>query len=228
MDGDVKRRSYDTARRQARSAETRQRILAAAQDLILVNGYRATKVAAIAARAGVNVDTVYQLVGRKPLILRELIEQAISGTDHPVTARERDYVKAMKEEPDPAQKLTLYAKAVCEIQGRTAPLFLALRDASSTEPEAHRVWQEISERRAKNMRHLVRDLRDCGGLRAGLSVEQAADVVWVMNSSEMYVLFTVERGWSPHRYERWLGDAWRRLLLNERSNPAGSPRNHLL
>ena len=36
--------------------------------------------AGIANRAGVNVDTVYELVGRKPVLLRELIEQAISGT----------------------------------------------------------------------------------------------------------------------------------------------------
>jgi hypothetical protein len=131
-----------------------------------------------------------------------------------VIAEERDYVKAMKEEPDPARKLALYARAVCDIQGRMAPLFLALRDASTTEPEAHQVWQEISERRATNMRRLVRDLRDSGGLRSGLSVDQAADVLWAMNSSEMYVLLTGERGWSPRRYENWLTEAWCRLLLD--------------
>lgn len=214
MATDVKRRSYDASHRRRRSVETKQRILVAARDLILENGYRATKIAAVAARAGVNVDTVYELVGRKPVVLRELIEQAISGAGRPVIAEERDYVKAMREEPDPARKLALYAHAVCDIQMRMAPLFLALRDASSTEPEAHQVWQAISERRATNMRKLVRDLRDSGGLRSGLSVDEAADVVWAMNSSEMYVLFTVERGWSPRRYERWLAEAWCRLLLD--------------
>jgi AcrR family transcriptional regulator len=214
MDRNVKRRAYDATFRQARSAETKQRILEVARDLIVRDGYRATKIAAIAARADVNVDTVYELVGRKPMVLRELIEQAISGADRPVIAEERDYVKAMKEEPDPARKLALYARAVCDIQGRMAPLFLALRDASTTEPEAHQVWQEISERRATNMRRLVRDLRDSGGLRSGLSVDQAADVLWAMNSSEMYVLLTGERGWSPRRYENWLTEAWCRLLLD--------------
>ena len=87
---DVKRRTYDTTRRQAQSAETRQRILGAARRLILERGYRATKIADIATEAGVNVDTVYALVGRKPVLLRELIEQAIAGTDHPVIAEERD------------------------------------------------------------------------------------------------------------------------------------------
>jgi AcrR family transcriptional regulator len=214
MGRDVKRRTYDATQRQARSAETRQRILEAARDLILEKGYRATKIAEIAAGAGVNVDTLYELVGRKPVVLRELIEQAISGTDRPVIAEERDYVQAVQHEPDPAKKLAIYANAVSVIQGRMAPLFLALRDVSSTEPEAHRVWQEISERRADNMRKLVRDIRRCGGLRAGLSVDQAADMVWAMNSSELYVLLTVERGWSPRRYAKWLADAWCRLLLD--------------
>jgi hypothetical protein len=100
-----------------------------------------------------------------------------------------------------------------ETHVRMAPLFLALRDASSTEPEAHQVWRDISNRRAINMRKLVRDLRDAGGLRGGLSVKEAADVVWATNSSELFVLLTVERGWSLSQYERWLADTWCRLLL---------------
>jgi len=214
MDRDVKRRTYDASHRQARAAETRQKILEAARGLILAKGYRATKIADIAAEAGVNLDTVYELVGRKSVVLRELIEQAISGIGRPVIAEERDYVKAIQQEPDPAKKLSLYANAVCKVQGRMAPLFLALRDASSTEPEAQQVWREISERRADNMRKLVRDIRGSGRLRAGLSVDQAADVVWAMNSSELYVLLTVERGWSSRRYASWLADAWCRLLLD--------------
>jgi hypothetical protein len=63
------------------------------------------------------------------------------------------------------------------------------------------------------MRKLARDLRDAGGLRAGLSINEAADVIWATNSSELYVLLTVERGWSPRRLERWLADTWRRVLL---------------
>lgn len=210
---DVKR-IYDSARRQARSAETRQRIVNAARELMMEVGYRATTIAAVAARAAVNVDTVYELVGRKPVLLRELIEQAISGSDRAVVAEERDYVTAVVAEPDPAEKLAIYASAVRQIQQRIAPLFLALRDASSTEPEALAVWHEISQRRAANMRKLARDLRQTGGLRQDLSIDEAADVIWATNSSELYVLLTVERGWSPRRFEQWLADTWRRLLLD--------------
>jgi hypothetical protein len=46
-------------------------------------------------------------------------------------------------------------------------------------------------------------------------VHEAADTVWVTNSPEVYVLLTVDRGWSPARYERWLAETWGRLLLQE-------------
>jgi hypothetical protein len=119
----------------------------------------------------------------------------------------------MRAEPDPTRKLAIYARAVCETQVRMAPLFLALRDASSTEPDAQEVWHDVSERRAANMRKLVRDLRDVGGLRPGLSIDEAADVMWATNSSELFVLLTVERAWSHSYYERWLADTWCRLLI---------------
>ncbi len=209
----VKSRTYDNTAREAQSEETRQRILDAGRELMVERGYRSTTVAAIATRAGVHVDTVYELVGRKPVLLRELIEQALSGTDATVAAEDREYVKAIRAERDPARKLAIYARAVREIQARMAPLLLALRDASATEPDAAEVWREISDRRAANMRKLAQDLEAAGGLRAGLSIAEAADVIWATNSSELYVLLTVERGWPPDRYERWLADTWCRLLL---------------
>jgi AcrR family transcriptional regulator len=209
----VKSRSYDNTARQALSRDTRQRIIDAARALIIERGYRATTIADIAATAGVHVDTIYQLVGRKPVLLRELIEQALSGADHPIDAEQRGYVQAIQAEPDPARKLIMYASAVRVIQGRMAPLFLALRDAAATEPEAQQVWRDISQRRAANMRLLVRDLQAAHGLRSDLSIDEAADMLWATNSSELYVLLTLERGWSADRYQAWLADTWHRLLL---------------
>ena len=204
---------YDNTTRAVQSEQTRQRIVESARALILQHGYRATTIAAIARAAGVHVDTVYELVGRKPVLLRELIEQAISGADRAVPAPERGYVAAIRAEPDPCAKLAMYARATRDIHVRMAPLVLAVRDASSTEPDAMAVWRDISTRRAANMRKLARDLQAAGGLRAGLTVDEAADVIWATNSAEVYLMFTTERGWSPDRYQRWLTNAWCRLLL---------------
>jgi len=209
----VKTRRYDNTNRSEKSDETRRAILDVARARMLERGYRATTIADIARSAGVHVDTVYTLVGRKPVLLRELIEQAISGSDKAIPAEQRDYVSAIRSEPDPRRKLAIYARATREIHARLAPLLLALRDASTTEPDARAVWDEISERRAMNMRHLAEDLESVGGIRAELSIAEAADTIWVTNSAEVYVLLTTERGWPPHRYERWLADTWSRLLL---------------
>ena len=209
----VKRRTYDSASRRAQSAQTRQRIVDAARALLLAKGYRATTVGAVAKSAGVSVDTVYQLVGRKPMLLREVIEQAISGTDRAIAAEDREYVKEMRAEADPARKLALYAAAMRAIHARMAPLHLALRDASTTEPEALEVWQDISNRRALNMRQLAAELRAAGGLRDDLSVEEAGDILWATNSADLYVLLVADRGWSPVHYQAWLADTWVRILL---------------
>jgi len=209
----VKTRKYDNAARLAKSDETRQAILDAARAQMLERGYRATTIAGIARAAGVHVDTVYALVGRKPVLLRELIEHAISGSDGVIPAEQRDYVAAIRSEPDARRKLAIYARATREIHARLAPLLMALRDASTTEPEAEAVWGEISARRALNMRRFAEELNSAGGIRPGLSITDAADTIWVTNSAEVYVLLTVERGWTPRRYERWLADTWARLLL---------------
>jgi AcrR family transcriptional regulator len=207
-------RTYDNADRHGRSLDTRARILGVAHDLLTTKGYRATTIAEIARTAGVHVDTIYELVGRKPALLRALIERAISGGDEPLAPAERDYVRAMRAEPDPVRKLTIYAAATCTIHTRMAPLLLALRDAASTEADAQQVWDEISDRRAKNMRNLVAELGPPGTLRRGLDIDTAADIVWATASAELFVLFTVQRHWSLDDYRNWLADSWQRLLLD--------------
>ena len=206
-------RRYDGSGRRARSEATRRRILDVARAQLVERGYRATTVSGIAAGAGVHVDTVYALVGRKPALLRELVEQALSGTDHAVPALDRPYVAAIRAEPDPARKLATYAAGTADMLGRAAPLLLALRDAAATDEAADRLRREFGDRRAANMRLFVQDVADAGGLRPGLTVDEAADTVWATNSPELYALLTVDRGWAPARYTAWLADTWGRLLL---------------
>ncbi len=213
MGGPVKRQ-YDSRGRQAKSAATRHRIVAAARQLMLERGYRRTPVSDIADAAGVNVDTVYALVGRKPLILREIVEQAISGREEAQpTADDRDYVAAIRAEPDARAKLRIYAAATRQIQERLAPVVRAIQEAAPSEPEVGALWHEITERRAANMRTFVSDVAAAAPLRDGLDVERAADIVWTLNSTDVFVLLTVDRGWTVDEYERWLADTWTRLLL---------------
>ncbi|WP_327092215.1 TetR/AcrR family transcriptional regulator [Nonomuraea sp. NBC_01738] len=208
--GQVKRRYDASGRRQAAEAN-RQAILEAARELFTTRGYAATTVKDIAERAGVAVDTVYAVVGRKPALFLELVESALSGTDQAVPARRRDYVHAMRGEPDAGRKLEIYAGAIGDIHRRLAPLLRVAQTA--THVEVVDIWQGIADRRAANMRELAQDLLGTGQLRPELGVDEIADIVWATNSPEFYCLLVEDRGWPPERFTAWLGDAWRRLLL---------------
>ncbi len=210
MSGPVKRR-YDASRRREGAARTRAAILDAARELFAERGYAATAMTAIADRAGVALDTVYASVGRKPRLARLLIETAISGTDQAVPAGQRDYVRAIQATPDAAAKITIYAAAIAAIAPRMALVLGVIQEAARDEPELAALWAEIAERRAANMRLFVADLATVAPLR--LDPDQAADIVWATNAAEMYQLLVGERGWSPQRYEDFLADTWRRLLL---------------
>ncbi len=211
--GSSTQRRYDAPRRRAAAAQTRRAIADAARRLFLERGYAAATMAGIAAAAGVSHETVYATFGPKPALFRCLVEIALSGTEDPVPALERDIVRQVRAEPDPSRILDLFAHTVRLLQHRVAPLVMVLNEGGQTDPDLKALADELSARRVGHMRVFIADVAAKGGLRADLSVETAADVIWVMNSSEFYVLCVRDRGWTPEFFEQWLADAWKRLLL---------------
>lgn len=218
MSDDVNtRRPYQSVERAEQALATRRAVLDAARQLFTNRGYAATTVAEIASTAGVNVDTLYAAVGRKPAILRELVETAISGRDHPVPAEDRDYVRAIQAATTAREKIDLYAAAIARMGPRTAPIFLALRDSAARDPQCAALYSEITKRRAANMRLFAADLRSTGELRGDLTDEQVADIVWSMNAPEYFSMLVAQRGWTAEAFGSFLADAWRRLLLQDRA-----------
>jgi AcrR family transcriptional regulator len=207
------KRPYRSSVREEQAKRTRQAILTSARQLFSEQGYSGTTIAQIAATAGVAVDTVYASVGTKPAVMRLLMETAISGTDQAVPAEQRDYVQQVTAAATAQDKITIYAAAVTKINGRMAPLHLVLRGAAATAPELAGIRDEISARRAANMRLFAHDLARTGQLRPDLDTDEVADIVWSMNSAEYFTLLVRERGWDPDRFAAWLADAWCRLFL---------------
>jgi hypothetical protein len=137
----------------------------------------------------------------------------ISGTDQVVPAEQRDYVRQVRAAATAREKIRIYASAVTAANTRLAPLHLVLRGAASQDGELARIRDEISERRAANMRLFAQDLASTGELRPGLDPGEVADVVWSMNSAEYFTLLVRERSWDSSRFAAWLSDAWVRLFL---------------
>src|ERR1700722_6012394 len=206
------RKPYHSPRRAEQAIATRGAVLDAARELFIEQGYAVTTVADIARLARVAVDTVYAAVGRKPALLREVLETAISGSDQAVPAEQRDYVARVRAAKGAREKIETYVAALVEIQPRLAPVYLALRDAAPTAPDSAATWREISERRARNMRAFAADLRATGELRTDLSDDDIADIVWSMNGPEYWTLLVSDRGWSSEQFGNHLTDAWQRLF----------------
>ena len=206
------KRSYDGSGRRAAAERRRLAILAAAQELFAEGGYAATSVQAVADRAGVAIDTVYATVGRKPQLLLAVHDMALAEGPAPVPPGERDYVRAVREATSAEAKIRTYAAALARILPRTVPVMRALREAGATEPECAAQYDAISERRAANMRLFVADLRSTGELRPELSDDDAADLVWSLNSPEWFGLVT-SRGRTPEQYSALLAEVLVGTLL---------------
>lgn len=209
----VKTRRYHSPARRQQAEETRHAVLRAARTLFSGRGYAETSVADVARRADVSVDTVYASVGRKPQLLLAVHDMILGSSEEPVPALERDYVRRVREAPTAEDKIRCYADALGEVLPQTVPLDAALREAGAHDPECRELRESISRRRRAHMRLFVADLQATGRLRPELDLEQAADLVWSMNSPDYFQLLA-GAGYAPERYADLVADAWTRVLLS--------------
>src|SRR5829696_7801027 len=82
-------RPYRSTRRQQQAAQTRHDVLMAAMRLFNTTGWSGTTMAAIAAEAGVAVETIYSGFGSKKQLLRLAMDVAVVGDAEPVPLADR-------------------------------------------------------------------------------------------------------------------------------------------
>src|SRR6266852_758971 len=102
-------RRYDSPRRRQQAAATRGEILDAAKRLFAEQGYAATTMAAIAGEAGVALKTVYVAFETKGGVLRALWNLLLRGDEDDAPVAERQWYRAVLEEPDPERQVRLNA-----------------------------------------------------------------------------------------------------------------------
>lgn len=200
-------------RRSEQAERTRRRILDAATALFTDPGYAATTIDAIAARADVAVETVYSRFRNKPNLLVAILEPAIVGSEAPVALLDLPEIAEIRACPDQHRKLNMLAHVSRTVLQRTHQAHRILRAAASVDPKAAALEQLDSRRRYQGQVTFIAMLLDAAPLRDGLTTEQAADTYATLASPETYAFLTGTRGWTPQRYEEWLADSLRRLLL---------------
>lgn len=198
----VKRR-YDSTRRQQQAGETRRAILGAAAVLFVDPGYAATPLTAVAAKAGVAVQTVYAVFGTKRQLLSELVDVAVAGDDEPVALPQRPFVAEIGALADPVAKLTRFARHLAETNARVAEVMLALAGAATADPDAAVIWRKNLDERRLGMLGLASDLLATGAVREDLDVERVADVLWLAMDVRNYDWLVRQRGWTLEQYQAW-------------------------
>ncbi|HEX8006997.1 MAG TPA: helix-turn-helix domain-containing protein [Trebonia sp.] len=195
-----------TGKKGEKSRQTRRRILQAAHELFVDQGYGATTLQGIAERAGVAVQTIYFAFGNKPSLLKELVDVTIAGDDEPVpTMQRRWFLDALAADTAEAE-LRAHVHGTCQILQRVATIIDVLRAAGAQDPNLASMWQQDTDPRLQVHTAAARSLMAKPGARAHLSIEHAADVLFGLLSPELYLLFVRDRGWTPERFEQWAYD----------------------
>jgi AcrR family transcriptional regulator len=214
------RRVYDSPHRREQARATRRAILDAARALFIERGYVATTIDAIAARATVSPETVYSTFGNKPSLLSELVDVSISGGDGALPILDQGWVLEMQAESDPRRRLRTLAANGRSILERRSALDEVVRGAAAADPEMAKLWERGKAQRFAGQRVLLEIVVGAAGLREGMDLATAAEILFAIGSPEVYRLLVVDRGWSGSRFESWYSDTLARLLLDQADDGA--------
>ncbi len=199
------KRQYDATLRRQQASRKHDRIVKTAERRFLRHGYGPTTIAAIAKDARVSVDTIYKSFGGKPGLVRAIRARALLGTG-PVPAEQRsDEVQA--RERDPRKIIKRWGEFTMEIAPIAAPILLLLRDAAGSDAELRALLKELDDDRLRRMTDNARRFAAFGHLRPGITIADAAVVLWTYSSVELYELLVLRRGMALTSYGQFVAEA---------------------
>lgn len=194
------KRPYRSAVRDAAAAETRRRIVSAASELFLGQGFTRTTTRAVAAQAGVTERTLFLNFPSKAALLSACIRTAVRGGAETVPMLEREeWHRALVGEPD--QVFRLLSEATTRLFERAARL-LALGEAAASDDSL----LEDERRRGHaatraDLLEVARAMERAGILGHGISAEQAADAIFALAANErLYLRLVEDCGWTSAAY----------------------------
>jgi AcrR family transcriptional regulator len=214
MTADVNPAGEDATLRQAQTALTEQRIVAAATELFLADGYVATTLEAVARRARVAARTVYVRFGTKAALFKRVVDVAIVGDTEPVDVLGRDWMIEAMTAPTLAGRIAAGAAAGRQIMERTGALFAVAQQAAAVEPLIAAAWQEGREQ-SRHAQEVCTKLADDGLLPPGIDLTWLIDTTTVLVAAETYLLVTRMLGWDLDAYETWVAATLTRLLAGQ-------------
>ncbi|MCX5065707.1 TetR/AcrR family transcriptional regulator [Micromonospora lupini] len=190
-------------KRAERSRRTREKVVAAARELFVAQGYGATSLQEVADQAGVAVQTVYFVFRNKRTLFKDVVDTSIAGDTEPIATMDREWFRAACAEPTAAGQLRAHVHGTREILGRVAPIMPLIAAAAATDPEIAAQWPDGPDPRYTVQYAAAEALAGKPDTRPGLSIEMAADLLFGLLSPQLYLIFVRDRDWSPDAWEEW-------------------------
>jgi AcrR family transcriptional regulator len=191
--------------RQRQALATQKLIMEAARELFLEQGYGATTIEAISARAGVAVSTVYAVFRNKRGLLKAIREE------WHLESGQRDINQQALQESDPHRRLEMMAHATRRQWETGATMMTIYNSAAAIDPEAASELQEALHGRRTHLSTVINQMASM--LRPNLTPGRAAAIYLSLTRPEVYQEFVNAFGWSPDEYEAWLAETLKQQLV---------------
>jgi AcrR family transcriptional regulator len=197
--------------RQAQIRQTEERIIAAATELFLADGYLATTLEAVARRAQVGARTVYVRFGTKAALFKRVVGVAVVGDTLPIDVLSRDWAQVALTAPTAAERIAAGAAMGRQIMERTGALFAVAQQAATVEPLVAGFWQQGREQSRQAQAVFWTRASEDGLLDPDVDLAWVIDTASILGGADTYLLVTRMLGWDLDAYENWIVTTWTRL-----------------
>ncbi|HTK43841.1 MAG TPA: helix-turn-helix domain-containing protein [Patescibacteria group bacterium] len=199
----VKQQPKSRTSRRDRARATRLRIAKAAYTLFCERGYDGTTMADIADAAGVAVQTVYFTFHTKGELLSKAYDFAVLGEGDPVPPEQQPWNAEMTAEPNLVPALRHAVEGIGAILTRATPLDTVVRASAGSDPETAAVRARHEGWRAEGYRTMLDLLSSKADLRAGVSSEQATQLLLMYVGMDVYRVLVFDFGWTHEAWVDW-------------------------
>ena len=199
------KRTYEQKARAESAAETRRRIIEVTRELLARAPLENVSLPEIAARAEVARSTVYTIFGSREGLMIAVAEDLLDRGGFArigQALRGPDVVRAFETSIDVAMELYSQEEAVGQ----------ALLSLAAVDRDASSAAARLNLGRRDGMRRLAERMRDQGVLRDDVTVDEAADVLWVVTSFETFAQLYRGRSLTPQQVGERLMAIVRRTL----------------
>ena len=172
-------RPYRLGKRAGQAANTRQRIIDAARDLIVEGGVGTASLDAVARRAASTRTTIYDQFGSRGELLLAVMNDGLDRADV------REVRKALQMR-DPVQAMRRMIRASCRFWASGHALFAQVKGLALVDADIAGINAIKEGVRLGHMTNLVSRLADEGCLRAGRSKRNAVATLLFVTSFETF------------------------------------------